>query len=1042
MIITAKNRIPFLWQLGIATPWAVLRFKYMVIGAIFIFSLKKFIENPAGITFIMSIPYILSIFVNPIASFMSDRIWTRYGRRKPFVITSMIGVAISFIAMPLVPNIWMLLLVYFLYQVSHDFGLGATDTIKQEVVPPKQRGTAAAIAAWLQNIATISFYLCALGRFDDYQYYAGFPVTGEQGIYWGIGTAILMMSLLMMLGVKETYQPSKLKGQRFTIRNFFGGMLNRNLWPVYFLITGWTVAHAGLGSLGALLYIEQWGFTKQEMGINVAVGSTLNIFLIAIIGIFADRLPRMRSFKILLFIAILVEVSFYIYVEFILFDKTPSLPEVIFFGEVGAVIGILLGMLYNPLVYDYIPRNEMGTFSAGSVLIGKIIQVITLNGVGIFISGYAMLFMPPGGETVRLSMDQKYSAEEIRQVINASETALANDEKLNIEVWYGNNAQWKTGRGFEIRYHNKDSIDLKSKRDDVNDKLNGILAKKSNAEAAAELARLSGEKSAEEAAQVEMKKHEEEAVPLREQIDALDTQLKERAIAFREQLDLALREQLMVPGSQIAAAGTEPVALYSYGLNYRPKREDVEKLLNDLRTYRDDVLDLRVEYRGEASFVFTVSLLGEKTALQAQSLTADIINYGTARVPEELTAPVAIVEESTATAVSLDLEILEDPVNNYVSPINGVIYAIMDKFGDAPSPMRRLWATARSLRSNDLCYHVGAYDLSTPERYAMRLIALYEPSAELNGSDQEDAYAPENARIAELLANAGANTVSQAQNLFRRSIESAQENKITVARQHLRAEFSPPKYDYMSGYLWMVIMSSLGLGICLLFTRREEKGLISKRGREESEAEARAEAEEKKKVQEGGEEAHQEHYTPGCIPQKIFMLGCGVVLIVAGLVEGLPAIKLGLRGNTTQATAVDVIKERPGGEPIALTTNAEIMNAEERIDRSFVFWNRFEYLDDAGKIHQFRAPVGMQLKPAFKILDEEGLPTAVTVWYNPKDPDQVVIPFLISTWFISGLLFIFGLITAIFACLLLYYARKPIALPYIKPDEATAPVKT
>lgn len=59
------------------------------------------------------------------------------------------------------------------------------------------------------------------------------------------------------------------------------------------------------------------------------------------------------------------------------------------------MIGILLGMVYFPMVYDYIPRNEMGTFSAGSSIVERIIGVVTLNGVGLFVSFYSHLFLPP-----------------------------------------------------------------------------------------------------------------------------------------------------------------------------------------------------------------------------------------------------------------------------------------------------------------------------------------------------------------------------------------------------------------------------------------------------------------------------------------------------------------------------------------------------------------------------------------------------------------------------------------------------------------------
>jgi MFS family permease len=186
MIVTAKSKIPLLWQFAIAAPWGALRFKYMIMGTVFVFSMKKFIENPAEITFLMSIPGIVTIAVSPLVSFMSDRVWTRWGRRKIFTVPSIFGIVASFVAMPLMPNIWGLIFAYVVYEFCNDFGNATFEVLKQEVVPPKQRGTAAAIGTWLQNASTLAFYLIALGRFDDYQYYAGFPVTGEQSLYWGV----------------------------------------------------------------------------------------------------------------------------------------------------------------------------------------------------------------------------------------------------------------------------------------------------------------------------------------------------------------------------------------------------------------------------------------------------------------------------------------------------------------------------------------------------------------------------------------------------------------------------------------------------------------------------------------------------------------------------------------------------------------------------------------------------------------------------------------------------------------------------------------
>ena len=74
----------------------------------------------------------------------------------------------------------------------------------------------------------------------------------------------------------------------FSLKKFVenpAGLLDRELWPVYMLVVGAACLnfYAGLGPLSNLLYTEQWGYTKQEMGINVAVGGIINLFAIGML---------------------------------------------------------------------------------------------------------------------------------------------------------------------------------------------------------------------------------------------------------------------------------------------------------------------------------------------------------------------------------------------------------------------------------------------------------------------------------------------------------------------------------------------------------------------------------------------------------------------------------------------------------------------------------------------------------------------------------------------------------------------------------------
>lgn len=1033
MIVTAKPRISFLWQLFIAAPWAVLRFKTMVMGGIFIFSLKKFIENPAGITFILSVPTILAIVVNPVCSFLSDRIWTKWGRRKPFAVPSLLGVTAAFIAIPLMPNFWALLAAFLLCHISHELGAGAAETLKQEVVPPRQRTAAAAIGTWMSNLTNILFYICALGRFDDCQFFAGLPVTGEESIYWGIGAALLMMALLLMLGVKETPQPSPLRGQRLTLRSFFGGLLDRNLWPVYLLITGWAVSNAGLGALGALLYTEQWGFTKQEMGINIAVGGVINIFVIAAIGLFAHKLPRMRTFKTLLFISIFVELAFYCYVEFVLFDKTPTLPEVILFGEIASIVGILLGLMYNPLVYDYIPRNEMGTFAAGSSLVGKSVSVLTLNGVGLFVAGYTALFMPPAGDMVRVAFPGPLHEREVADRLKSSgNPALQN---VSAEAWFATNASLDRGRVFELRAPSPDREKLLKERDELSSELGKILAQKGNSEAAAERARIAGNearKAAEKAASLAAR-----AEQLQERIAALDAELAAGAARFREQAAAVLKNDLIGEGSEWMAASAGAASVYRFPLAARPSPGREARLLNALRVTNPEVIDAHTVFENNA-FHFDAAVEGDGSSdprggKLAQSLAA----AAEGRVPPEVLPRAAAASSVTpARFLTLDAAVAEDPLNSRLSPVTKAIYWLMDFFTDAPPAERRIWAAARALRDKTASPFAGISDRSQGESHAIRVRAVF-PAAPAPLPDSARDFLPAMSR----LLGGDETAALAAANLAARLIPAAAQNRLTVLRPVLAEGFAPPKYDYMSGYLWIILMSCIGFAICILFTRREERGLIRRRGQEESEREAKLQAESAAAAAAGGrEDRSQIPYVPGYVPQKIAMLLLGAAFVAAGLCLSLPRLLLLARGEWGQAVSVRVVKERPGGTPQILTSDAEILKAAERFDRSYVFWNEFRITLPGGTTAEFRAPSGMQLRPAHPILDAEGLPATVPVVYDPARPEEAILPAEISTWFFPGTLILFGLLGVAAAAVLLYHARKPVMMPNLtetgQPDSA------
>jgi Na+/melibiose symporter-like transporter len=828
MIVTCKKKVPFSWIFTTVSPWGGVVFQNCVMGFAFLFSMKKFVENPAGITFVLSLPSLVSLVLAPTVSFMSDRVWTRFGRRKPFVTAAWVGTGSALLMMPLMPNFWALLGAFLLYSVCNDFSAPA-ETLMQEVVPPHQRGRAMAILSWMRQFGILVFFFVGIGRFDDYGFMAGFPFTGERAIYWVAGTGMLVVAVMVMLGIKELDQKSALRGEKLSVKNFFGGILNANLWPVYILIFASAMMEAGLGVMGNLLYTDQWGFTKQDMGNNVAIGGVINLFLIVFLGVFADRWNRMKAYQVLIVLGLITNMGFFLYVHLAIYDQRPSLLEIVTFGEALAIIGLLKSMTYGPLVYDYVPRNEMGTYLAGATLLNRAIGFITLNGVGLFIWGYAALFLPPGGDSVRLVLKDPQRADEVRAMLGTG--AIMNSAtgqpilpgQISAATWYATGAALDSGRCFEVRLDNPESVRLQEEREKLSHEREAESAKASFNRDRALAAEQRGRTAHAEKMRQAAATGATHVAALDAKITSIDTQLASSSDSFTQAVLPAFREQLLPEGAEILSATKSQGTLLTFPLVRRPSVSAQEKTLDALRSLWPAVIDLRPVLLG-SGYGLQLSVAGTDAAL-IKSVKEALLAEAARRMPGILDS--APPQEKQTSVISLNLLIVEDPLDRHPSPITRVVNAVLAQFDAAPREERRLGALARSLRASVPSGHAGMN--ATGDRSLAVTVVL--DAANPPPPVAQDAVS---ARLTELLGNTP-DDAARARSIYDIVVRNSPSQRITVARPIVRSGFIKRKYDYMSGYLWMFCLGTVGLFITFAFCARERRGLIHKRGLEESE---------------------------------------------------------------------------------------------------------------------------------------------------------------------------------------------------------------
>jgi Na+/melibiose symporter-like transporter len=841
MIITAKPRIPFSWIVLAALPWVAVLFKDKLMGAAFTASMYNFVENPLALSTALAVAPLMSWAVPTIVNFLGDRVWTRYGRRKPFIVVSWLGTVTAIFLMPMAPSFETLVVLYVMFVVFNDLGSPA-EALKMEIVPPSQRPVSTAVVHWINQVGVIVYFWVALGRFDEVNDFLGRTYSGQQGLFWTVGTAMVVMLAVLMLAVKETDPQSRLKG-KVSIAQFFRSLFSSHIWPIYILAFSTGLTGAGIGAFDWILVTQQWGYTNQDVGNNIAIGGIINLALIPLIGLIATRTGRFRVYVTLVILAILVNIGRFWYYEFVLYDGRPTIAEMVFFGEMFSILGILSSIALVPLIYDHISRNELGIYAAGANIVGRGTGILLTALIGAFVTFYAVRFMPPAGESARLCLTEQLPRERVEQALasatwtSPTDGAPLAEPHLTARALYATGARLDSGYGWEVRLGGDGSPASSAERRDERDDLDSARNK---AKARAKYARRLADEAVAEGRDATTLKataaaEQAEVDRLTAAIDAIDAELQRRAEAFLVQARSVLGDMVMADGAQVLAASTSPAVVAALPLRVRPEGRAIEATLDALR--RDPaVIDLRLLVTADGP-VLELSLIGEADAARAMGLLR------TSAAPGLDTALTGVDPAMrTAVAVALDLRTLEDPLDRHPAPIHSAIEWALGGIIGRHDPARRLRSIGRGLRRAGWLDHAAAAEIPGDQR-AVRITAIVgEPPAGFTpgSTGAAGADAPKPAELASpgvqaRLAPLGADA-TRGEALYAVAVRAAKEGRMTIARPTLEAGYAKQQYDYMAGYLAVFVIQMLGVGCILIFAYMVRTGRVTKRGVIEAEA--------------------------------------------------------------------------------------------------------------------------------------------------------------------------------------------------------------
>jgi hypothetical protein len=324
-----------------------------------------------------------------------------------------------------------------------------------------------------------------------------------------------------------------------------------------------------------------------------------------------------------------------------------------------------------------------------------------------------------------------------------------------------------------------------------------------------------------------------EADGLEAGINGIDSELSLRAKKFHQEVVSTLGNHLVAEGDQVLDATLKDALLVTLATIRRPDSQAIERTLEDIRRERSDVIDLR-PLKADHGFGLVVSAISAPGI--SENTLAPVLQAAVTQDAEKYDPGLFSITElaphlNHEPALTLDLMVVEEPLDTYVSPITRVVDFVLAFFHRVPSPDRRLVAISRNLRVVDETNHVRVTPGPAPR--TISVTAVLSPSAGKAVSVDD----PVSRKLDLLLGqNGGESFVAQAKRLYDRIEAVAAIQRLTIVHPTLVSAYAPIKYDYMSGYLWMFIMGLAGIGITIAFVRLEAKGFIQKRGVEEAAA--------------------------------------------------------------------------------------------------------------------------------------------------------------------------------------------------------------
>ncbi|MCX6083918.1 MAG: MFS transporter [Caldiserica bacterium] len=151
---------------------------------------------------VMNVDNILAITLIPLVGFWSDHIWTRIGRRMPFIISTLPIGGLLFALVPWIP-LWLgasatsltaFILVLFFVNICMGISRSPIIALMPDLVPPEERSPANGVINFMGGFGSLLVYF-VVGKISTTNRPLGFAIAGA---------SVLVAIVIMFLSINET----------------------------------------------------------------------------------------------------------------------------------------------------------------------------------------------------------------------------------------------------------------------------------------------------------------------------------------------------------------------------------------------------------------------------------------------------------------------------------------------------------------------------------------------------------------------------------------------------------------------------------------------------------------------------------------------------------------------------------------------------------------------------------------------------------------------------------------------------------------------